>query len=253
MNNEKVLQKLGLQEKEAKIYIAALEVGKGSVQDIAKKANINRATAYFVIENLMKKGLISATQEDKKQFFSPESPAQLQEIIEQQKRELDRKKSLIPDLVKNLESINAASIKKPIVKYYLGKEGIMRMAKSSFDYAKNEIMWLAFSKDRLDRFMSTKENASLIHERLKKKTHLQAIYNTSGEELKSTKDNLRISIKEKNYPLPGDIAVYGNRVRLTSYEDEIGIIIENENIAKTLASIFKLALDSAKKKRPAKK
>ena len=153
----------------------------------------------------------------------------------------------LKDLIENLNSINSASVKKPIVKYYLGKEGIMRMAKSSFDFTKGETMWLAFSKDNLHKLLTIEENAKLIDKRNKDKTKLNAFYNSNQNTIASTKDNVRIKLSEKDYPMPGDIAVYKDSIRLTSYIDQIGIIIENKDIAETLKSVFKLAFEYAKK------
>lgn len=237
----KKLEEIGLNEKEAKVYIAALELGQGSAADIAKKAGVNRATTYFTLENLMKIGLVSASNEEKKQMFVPEDPAQLENIITKQQQALEAKKQSLKVLVEELNSINSASIKKPIVKYYLGKEGVMRMAKSSFDFTKNETMYLAFSKDNLHLLLTEEENNKLINKRAKDNTKLQAIYNADNYTIESTKDNRRIKVDKEKYPLPGDVAVYRDRVRLTSYKDRIGIIIENEDIAETIRSIFKLA------------
>ena len=53
---EKELQDLGLSEKEAKVYLTALEMGAETAQNIAKKANVNRATTYVQIDSLKAKG-----------------------------------------------------------------------------------------------------------------------------------------------------------------------------------------------------
>ena len=58
MTKEK-LQKLGLSDKEASVYLAMLELGPSVVSDIAKKANINRSTVYVVLEFLKKRGIPS--------------------------------------------------------------------------------------------------------------------------------------------------------------------------------------------------
>ncbi|MDZ4385041.1 MAG: helix-turn-helix domain-containing protein, partial [Candidatus Moranbacteria bacterium] len=74
---EKDLQEIGLNEKEARVYLSALELGQSTVQDIAKKALVNRATTYFVIESLMKSGLMSSFQKGKKQYFVAADPDRL--------------------------------------------------------------------------------------------------------------------------------------------------------------------------------
>ena len=90
---EKELQNLGLSEKEAKIYLASLELGPETVQNIAKKAGINRPTTYLQIESLKEKGLISEFQRGKKTFYAPESPNRLLSMLGTFEKELDFKTS----------------------------------------------------------------------------------------------------------------------------------------------------------------
>jgi sugar-specific transcriptional regulator TrmB len=243
----KKLEEIGLNEKEAKVYIATLELGEGSASEIAKKSGVNRATTYFTLENLMKVGLVSASNEEKKQKFVPEDPSQLENIINKQQQELEQKKKGLKDVVEELNSINSASIKKPIVKYYLGKEGIIRMAKSSFDDVNDEMMWIAFSEDKLKNFLSN-DNDKLRKKRIAKNIDVSSLYNSDSGNIPSDKKSTRARMSSVHYPFPGDVAVYANKIRLSSYDDQIGIIIENKDIAQTLKSIFKLALEAAQNK-----
>ena len=243
----KKLQDIGLSEKEAKVYIATLELGKGSASEIAMKAGINRATTYFTVESLIKKGLISASSQKSKQVFVPEDPGKIESILEQKQRELEKQKKEVKDLVAKLNRISNPT-EKPVIKYYLGKKNIIRMASNSFAEVEKETMWVAFSKDRLKLFLSEKENKRLQEKRETQKIKAMVLYNSSsGDSLKNDKNNLRIRVSEKKYPFPGDVAVYKDKIRLTSYEDEIGIIIENKNIAETLKSLFKIAINCMKK------
>jgi len=244
----KKLEEIGLNEKEAKVYIAVLELGEGSASEIAKKSAVNRATTYFTLENLMKIGLVSASNEEKKQKFVPEDPSQLENIITKQQQELELKKKGLKDVVEELNSINSASIKKPIVKYYLGKEGMLRMAESGFDDVKDEMMWIAFSEDKLNQFLGDADNTKLRKKRISKNIDVSSLYNSESEAIPMDKNSTRAKIDSYDYPCPGDIAVYANKIRLSSYDDQIGITIENKDIAKTLKSIFKLALEAAQNK-----
>ena len=55
----KSLEKLGLSEKESKIYIEGLGLGKFSVMGISEKTGIKRPTCYLVLEELKKFGTIN--------------------------------------------------------------------------------------------------------------------------------------------------------------------------------------------------
>ncbi|OGF20302.1 hypothetical protein A2Y83_02925 [Candidatus Falkowbacteria bacterium RBG_13_39_14] len=62
----KDLIKLGFNEKEAKIYLAALELGETVIQRISKKSGVNRTSAYHVIARLKEKGLMRTITKRKK-------------------------------------------------------------------------------------------------------------------------------------------------------------------------------------------
>lgn len=70
----KILQNIGLTEKEAKVYLACLELGPQPVSEIAKKARINRVTAYDILEKLLKKGLVNFVTKEKIKFFNATDP-----------------------------------------------------------------------------------------------------------------------------------------------------------------------------------
>ncbi len=86
---EKYLQDIGLNEKEAAVYLSLLAVDNSSVLDLSKKTNINRSTTYVVLESLAKKGLVSETTVGKKTHYQAEPPERLETFIEQRKILLD--------------------------------------------------------------------------------------------------------------------------------------------------------------------
>ena len=50
----KELQDIGLSEKEARVYLAALEIGRATADQLAKHAKIVRPTTYVQLQSLMK-------------------------------------------------------------------------------------------------------------------------------------------------------------------------------------------------------
>lgn len=246
MNLEKELQEIGLQEKEAKVYIAMLELGRATAQDIAKKAEVNRATTYFVMENLMKKGLASAIDEGPRQYFLPEDPSQLEAIFEKQRIEFEARRERVASLVSELSERNALKTKKPVVKYYLGKEGILRMEKVGLKYSKGEKLYTAFSKDELDRCIPKEESARLRSKRVQFHIEARALCNAS-DKLVSEKGDELIVLPREQFDFPGDVTIYKDTIQLVSYVDMLGIAIENKDIATTLRTLFDMAFDRVKK------
>lgn len=83
------LIKLGLSDKEAKVYLAALKLGSAPASKIAETAQVNRPTAYVILEKLAGMGLITNFDKDKIQYFTAESPEALRQLVEQQKVVVD--------------------------------------------------------------------------------------------------------------------------------------------------------------------
>lgn len=71
------LKHIGLNEKEAQIYLSLLELGKATVLSVSKRSGIKRPTAYLVLESLVEKGFVSRIIKGKKTFFSSQNPKKL--------------------------------------------------------------------------------------------------------------------------------------------------------------------------------
>ena len=102
---DKELQKLGLSDKEAKVYLSSLELGPSPVQVIAQKAGVNRATTYVMIESLIGRGLMSSFEKGKKRFFTAESPDQLMTLLKKEEAEVGTKIKQLGDMIPELKMI----------------------------------------------------------------------------------------------------------------------------------------------------
>ena len=106
MNLEEILTKVDLDEKEAKVYIALLDLGSEKVHEIAKKAGIKRPTAYVVLEQLYAKNFVIKTYHERRAFYSAEKP----DII---LRALKEKEELLAQALPLLHARMASSKIKP--------------------------------------------------------------------------------------------------------------------------------------------
>jgi len=116
------LRKLGLTEKEVRVYLAGLDLGPSSMKQIAEIAKIARPTTYEILKNLEGKGLFFATKQKKKRYFSAQSPERILGILRVQKREIEEKEREFIRIIAALES--KYSKEKEGVKVFKGKEGL---------------------------------------------------------------------------------------------------------------------------------
>src|SRR3989338_2440788 len=111
----KLLVEIGLDIKEAKIYLALLALGEGTVQEIAQKTGLKRTGLYPLLDELKKKKLVLEAKSKKRTYFVAEDPAEI----------LEHTKSRVEQFAKNLELLNALrnkTAKKPRVLFLNGAE-----------------------------------------------------------------------------------------------------------------------------------
>lgn len=101
----KNIENLGLTEKESKIYLTSVRIGPATMQVLARKAGVDRGTAYHVAQTLTEKGLFETIEGEKKPLFRAASPRRLYEYVEQKKVEADRHFEAMQEMVEDLEAL----------------------------------------------------------------------------------------------------------------------------------------------------
>ena len=245
---DKELQQLGLSEKEAKVYLASLWLGPSSVQEIAKKAGLKRPTAYYAIEELMKRGLMSSVEKGKKRVFGSESPERLISLIAAQKRKVTALEEELRRFLPELNNIFGSIGERPKVRFFEGKEGI-KVVQEDFLACRVKSLENIYPRDDFIKVFSPKEREEYVARRKKKKIKVRTIYTSQNPPALLTKEPLveRKFIPYDKFPFSADITIYGDKVAICTYKGKlIGIIIESKEIAETLRMVFNLAWLAAK-------
>lgn len=242
---EQQLQRIGLSEKEAKVYLASLELGPSPVQKIAAKAHVNRATTYVILEGLMKKGVITIFDQGKKRYFVAEGPNSLKNIISQQQKELDEKEQLLETLHSQLQSVYNVLPNKPVVKFYEGKEGLKTMLDEFLQNESKEAR-LVYSPDAVDDLFTKEERAEHRKKRLSKQIKTKSIYcDDKGQKISMELSLLKRVPKEK-FNFSSDVEIWEDKVMFASLKGHVsGVIIQSKSIADTLKAVFELAYEGA--------
>jgi len=208
------LRKLGLSEKEVRVYLAALELGYTSIQKIAKKAQISRPTAYEIIKSLENKELISQSKEKGKRYFTAQSPDNLLGILKRQGKELEEKEREFIRIIAALRSKYYLGDKREI-KAYQGKTGLEILLDDFLTTHSKEIYVLAANNK--------------IWPLSKRKSAYDKIKKRLGQ----------VEIKEV---LPGKfketIIIYDKVIILSS--SKTGLLIENKTVIDLIKSLFLL-------------
>lgn len=244
------LQKIGLNEKEAKVYLASLELGYASVQDIAKKAGINRATAYFIIEGLMNKGLMTQIEKDRKTFFAAEDPHGLGAIIDKKIKEAEEVKNVFKGILPQLESVYNLAAEKPKIRYYEGMDGLQAMRSEFLEIAQKEILGF-ISLDQVFKYFPEQQE-DYGKKRVQKGIVSRVIYTHKAGPIEGATNEKIFRearyIPENKFLFTSDISIYGNRIAMASLKGKLGgVIIESQELADMMRAIFELAWEGADK------
>ncbi|MBI2047780.1 MAG: hypothetical protein HYT27_01440 [Parcubacteria group bacterium] len=235
MNIKETLSELGLQEKESRIYVAALELGATSATDIARKAGVQRTHFYDIVEKLLAMGLMRQTAKGKHKLFSAANP---EELLEVQKEKLKKLETVLPELKALYKTVG----EKPRVFYFEGQTGIDQINDDSLRY-KGEMVGFTTPRFVVGHTRST--GKEFIKKRVALGKHSRVIGENSPEihELQSRdKSELRETriLSPDVFRSDIEIVIYGNKVAFVDYKEEWGLIIEGIQIVSVLKMIFEI-------------
>ncbi len=242
-----ILQSFGFSEKETDVYISLLELGRGTVAQISRKAGINRTTGYDILNSLTSMGVVSASGKEPKQEYIAEPPNSITEYL---KREV----GVIEDRIRKAETIVpellaiTASQNRPRIKFYEGTEGLKHVYEDTLT-SKETIRAYA----NVDDVHKALPNyfPDYYKRRADKEIQIRAIFPKTIESVSLAKHNDEEKrevafVPADIYGFSPEINIYDNKVMIASWREKLGIIIESAEIADAMKKIYELAWQKAK-------
>lgn len=237
MIKEQQLEMLGLKDKEARLYLAALSSKPFTVSDISKKCGIKRPTCYLILDELVKRGLIAIVPKAKKRLYKAEPP---ESLIKQAKRSLSYAESFVPSLRELFQQGKETSI----VKYYYGQNGIRNIYEDILDSGVKEMHYIGSSGPLIemagDDFMR-----DFVLRRAKRGIKVQSIRMKETEVIDPVYAGGKDMLREIRYApsgifIPSTVQIYGNKIAIISTsKSNFGILIENAEFHETVLGLFK--------------
>lgn len=251
---ESILQNLGLQENEIKVYLALLSVGNAPASVIGSRVNIPRSTSKYTCLQLAKKGLVIKTVKNNTFLFTAKDPESLYTLLERQRKEIDNKEKDLSLIFSELKKIYNPHSVLPKVTFYEGPENIKKMFADVLK--ENATIYSALYLEKDDQIESSMRDYLYnvyIPQRKKLQTRSFGLFNDNEatkayQKLDQAMNRVSLLVPEKLFPFETCYHIYGNKVAFYSYkkDDITGVIIENTHIRNTQFSIFKLAWSYAR-------
>lgn len=250
------LKELGLHEKEALIYLAAISTGGATIADLAEAANIERTGIYYHIENLLEQKLLKTITQGKRTIYLPSDPDRLKKMSEERQKAFN-------NIFPGLEQRFSRQSGKSIFQYFEGKEEVSKF----YDYV-YRLLFNLKSPDNLIYVLgnsyktateSNKEFLNFTPPAQKIDIITKAILPESQKSKKIeenvkdpyivTRYNLppaQLKYMSDKYKYPGSVVITGNKIIQYDFRNLIFSITENKNLAQTWRMFFELIWDHLK-------
>lgn len=243
---QEILKNYWFSPKEAKVYLACLELGNAIASAIARKAWENRVTTYSILKELISRWVINELQKNWVKYFSAISP---NELVKHEEQKLEKLKWVLPELL----AISNAHNNKTKVYYYDWLNKVKKLfieIVDEWDYLKEPFLVFVWTQNMDERFKEFFD-WEFKEYRLKQKNPTKAIISdsTSNYSKYHQENHNTLIIEDPIFEMWNEIVIYWWKIAILSYnKDEIyWLVIESNVLSKWLKSMFNLIRKTYKK------
>lgn len=239
-----ILEQSGFIEKEARVYLALLELSQGTVNEIAKISGLKRPIIYVILEGLIKRGYVNEVAGKKINTYQASDPSMISAQLQSVAKNFS---SLLPIL----KTLGNKGKTKPKISYFETKEGVWKNYEEA-NYCKE-----AFFITSLSRIAECFPDAIDVWKRGYQKGFAKLSSRTlipnNAKDIEMAEEFVEITNKVEIRILPElkdcnmDFALYGNKLSIASFGEEFFMaVIDSENLAKSIKPIFEIAWRSGR-------
>jgi sugar-specific transcriptional regulator TrmB len=245
----KLLSELNFSPKERAVYLAILELGEAPVSPIARRAKVNRGTAYDILRSLISKGLVAKSEKAKKLNYSALGIEGLEAYLSAQRAEWDSKMDILKELRPEFVSLLGSAGIKPTVRFFEGKMGLKEVFLDQIRGDHKEILTYSIASKIIETFggyiktyTGQKSRTGIVTKLIatdepELDQYLKTHYGAQSERLFQVK-----RVPSAEFPFESEINIYGDKVALISLgaKEPTAVIIESPTLAKSQRLIFEL-------------
>lgn len=241
MHINQLLQKLGFSQNESRVYLAALEMGTSSAQDIAQKAGIKRTTGYSVLSYLVNRGVIGKTKVKGKTRFIAEPPQRLLTLISEIEKGI---KGVLPELT----AIYNQKETKPKITFYEGETAVQKVYDDTLVEKPNEILEYNtnayFERENVDPHYIQKRVALGIKAR--RIAGKGSKWDTKHKYLDEKELSQTAIVPKEQFDPQIEVNIYSNKIAFLNYAENMSVIIESKAIVDAMRQAYELSWKGAK-------
>ena len=240
MDNDllKLLEQSGFTEKEARVYLALLELGRGTVTKISRLTDLKRSIIYVILEGLIKRGYASELPDKKINSYQVIDPSA---ILNRLKITAKNFSEMLPIF----RSLHNKGKKRPKITYCETKKGIWNIYE---EMNRSEKPFFISNYARIEKCFpgSVEKWIGNVQKGIYRPAARHLVPNDI-ENKKIAERFLRLPVEQEIRTLEKlnnsrmDFALYENKLAVTSLEENpFIVVIESEELVKSMRPIFEI-------------
>lgn len=236
MDKDRLLSDLGLNDKEAKTYVAILELGSATIKPIANRAGLKRTSLYYFIDRLVALGLIAQTEIRGRMHYQALPPSRL---VDLQRERLQQVEHALPEFMSIFNLVKD----KPRISYYEGSEQIKQLLWEE-PRCKQELLGIWSGQDIMD-LVGERELAAIDKARRANNIKVRVVrVRHKDEPFKLFQEgpglNRELRYAPEDIDFATSLTIYdtGKVSFVTSKKEGFGILIESPEIYTMMKILF---------------
>ncbi len=246
--DSEILEKIGLNQSEARIYLALLKTGSCKAGRLAKETNYNRTTVYKALESLIQRGLAGYVVKENRKYFEPADPKNIMRGIEKEERVLQEKKKEVAHAIPQLSRLFEENKEELEATIFKGIKGMKTVFDDIQKTLKKGDEYLAFGvPEYAQQFWGYFEEFNKALQ--KNKVHRRIIFDQrASKNIASCKKyGYQVKTLSKEFMSPAEINVYENNVAIVLWnKTPLVIFVRGKDIAQSFRQYFNLLWRLAK-------
>ncbi|MEI8143122.1 MAG: helix-turn-helix domain-containing protein [Candidatus Berkelbacteria bacterium] len=237
------IEKLGLDKKDVKVYLALLEMGETHIVPLAQKVELPRNTVVYILENLKSIGLVEILQRCSRRVYLPNPPEAVLNLAKRQKDEATEREKTAKSILPELKRLYSTSMVEPSMRFFKGQDEIRQIYDEMIVSGETEILYVG-EYDKIVEVIGKRYLEKFIKNRIAKGIKTRSVRVRAAEVAESIFQSPEETIRQIRYSpadfvSPGHVTIYQNTVAvITTAKENFGFVVTSKEYAITMKSWF---------------
>ena len=235
------LERAGLNDKEATIYLMLLKLGTAPASTLGDRTDIPRSTAQFICQQLLKAKLVTKTEKGNTYLYTPEPPEKILYQVRRDRDDLEQTEQQLERVMGALKGMINPEARLPKVQFFEGKSGIIELydkileLNAPIDSFEDKGEMAAFIPEYIPKFIEGRKNRKIFNRVICPDAN--AINESLAEEFRETR-----VLPTKDFPFTCDIKICKDLVSIFSFDEAsaVGAAIRHKDIADNFRLLFEV-------------